>query len=131
MADITLQLAWYRLSKSCAELAVWYDGFSWRRVDVLDMLLLGWLAAAFLVIGVIRTLVRLRRAGVGWRAGSMIAVTAGGGRETVRWLNLVMSWLRERQRTDWLVDECLKSLSEEARKHTVSTECFTPGGGEV
>jgi len=121
MADLTLQLAWYRLSERCGELAVWYEDFSWRRVDVLDMLILGWLAAAFLVIGVIHAIVRLRQAGAGWRSGSVIAVTAGGGGETVRWLNLVLSWLRERQRTDWLVDECLKSLCQEAKKHTVST----------
>jgi len=61
MADLTLQLAWYRLSERCGELAVWYEDFSWRRVDVLDMLILGWLAAAFLVIGVIHAIVRLRQ----------------------------------------------------------------------
>lgn len=122
MADVTLRLAWYRLTESCGDLAIWYDELSWRRVDVLDMLILGWLAAAFLLIGVIHAVVRLRRSGVGWRPGSVFAVTAGGGGETVRWLNLVVSWLRERQRTDWLVDECLKALSEEAKKHTVSTQ---------
>ena len=123
MADVTLRLAWYRLAERCSQLAVWYDDFSWRRVDVLDMLLLGWLAAAFVVIGVIHVVVRLRRAGTGWvwRPGSVLAVTAGGrGGETVRWLNLVVSWLRERQRTDWLVDECLKALAEQAKKHPVS-----------
>lgn len=125
MADLTLQLAWYRLSESCGELAVWYEDFSWRRVEVLDMLFLGWLAVAFLAIGVIHAVIRLRRAGVGWRAGSVFAVKAVGGGETVRWLNLVMCWLRERQRTDWLIDECLKALSEEAKKHTVSIELFT------
>jgi len=81
------------------------------------MLFLGWLAAAFLVIGVIHAVVKLRRAGVGWRP--MSTVIGEGGRETVRWLNLVMSWLRERQRTDWLVDQCLKALSESAKKHMV------------
>jgi len=125
MADLTLRLALYRLSERCGELAVWYEDFSWRRVDVLDMLILGWLAAAFLLIGVVHVVLRLRRAEVGWHPGSVMAVAAGRGGETVRWLNLVMSWLRERQRTDWLVDECLKSLSEEAKKHKVSTERFT------
>jgi len=121
MADVTLRLAWYRLAERCGQLAVWYEDFSWRRVDVLDMLVLGWLTAAFLVIGVIHAVVRLRRAGVGWRPGSVLAVTAGGGRgETVRWLNVVVSWLRERQRTDWLVDQCLKALAEQAKKQTVS-----------
>ena len=122
MADLTLQLAWYRLAESCGELAVWYEDFTWRRVDVLDMLLIGWLAAAFLVIGAIHAVIRLRRARVGWRPGTVLAVTAGGGGETVRWLNSVMSWLRERQRTDWLVDECLKALTEVAKQHTVSAE---------
>jgi len=117
MADLTLRLAWYRLSECCAELAVWYGDFSWRRIDVLDMLFLGWLAAAFLAIGVVHALVRLRRGS--WGRYSALTVT-GGGRETVRWLNSVVSWLRERQRTDWLVDECLKALTEEAKKHTVS-----------
>jgi len=120
MADLTLQLAWYRLAESCSQLAVWYDDFTWRQVDVLDMLLIGWLAAAFLAIGVVHAVIRLRRAGVGWRPGTVLAVTAGGSGETVRWLNSVMSWLRERQRTDWLVDECLKALTEVAKKHTVT-----------
>jgi len=122
MADLTLQLAWYRLAEGGGVLADWYEDFSWCRVDVLDMLFLGWLAAAFLVIGVVHAVLRLRRGGSGWLQGTRIPVTAGGGKETVRWLNLVMSWLRERQRTDWLVDECLKALCEEAKKHSVSTE---------
>jgi len=125
MADVTLRLAWYRLTVCFGDLAIWYEDFSWRRVDVLDMLLLGWLAAAFVVIAVVHAVVRLRRAGVGWRPGSVLAVTAGGaGGETVRWLNLVMSWLRERHRTDWLVDQCLKALSDEAKKLAVSTELW-------
>lgn len=124
MADLTLQLLWYRLAERCGELAVWYEDFTWRRVDVLDMLFIGWLAAAFLVIGIIHAVIRLRRAGVRWRPGAVLAVTAGGCGETVRWLNSVMIWLRERQRTDWLVDECLKALTEVAKEHTVSTVCI-------
>ena len=141
MADITLKLIWYRLGETYTNMADkyekfmdWYSDFSWRRVDFLDMLFLGWLLAAFIVVGLIniylRFFGRLKPAGSGvtggtWGAPGVAVVGAPGAGESCQWVNSLLSWLYlHYEHTPEFVDCWLKALNEQARKQTVST-CFT------
>jgi hypothetical protein len=131
MADITVQLAWYRLGETYKSVAeTWhgltrsYEQFSLSRVDVLDMLFLGWLLAAFVVIAVVNLYVRFVKSRRGLAAGSRAATDGGGfaarvsGGETVRWLNEALAWLGEHQQVSWIVERWLKALTDEAKKHS-------------
>ena len=142
MADITARLIWYRLGETCSNMAEryekfleWYDQFSWRRVDVLDMLFLGWLLAAFLVVGCINLYLRffgrprLRGApgqeGTGAGGPGYGGLVAGDGSETVNWINSSISWLYlHYDNTPEIVESWLKALNEAARKQTVSCSLF-------
>ena len=143
MADITARLLWYRLTeayKSTSEAwAISWSGvdsesaLSWlRRVDVLDMLFMGWLLAALIVIGAVNVYLRWfrssRRGGSSVaQSGSFSGTVSSGFRwnstgevgETVKWINAAMSWFGEQQRNATLVDTVLKALTEEAKRHTV------------
>lgn len=138
MADVTLRLIIYRLGEGYknmeekwGQFLEWYSEFSWRRVDVLDMLFLGWLLAAFLVVGAINLylrffgLPRYRKGGVlngivsrGLGLGGAPALRGG---ETANWINSALSWLYlHYNSTPELVEAWLKALNDEARKHIVS-----------
>lgn len=148
MADITTQLVWYRVRENYASLCDGYQRFSWRRVDVLDMLFLGWVVASFAVVGLVNLYMRfvgrkkvLRRGGGGGGGGlvgcagrsdsagssssSLSGGCVGGGGlrdgETAQWMNSVVGWFCENYgRRQALVEAWVKSLSEEAKKYSVS-----------
>ena len=144
MADITVQLIWHRLGESYKNMVArldhflgWYEDFSWKRVDILDMLFLGWILVAFVVVGVVNLYLRffgvpkgrgasIQNAGpAGARAGgshgSSASVAPGGG-ETCQWLNAAVSWIYlHYDQTPELVDCWIRALNEQARKHTVSS----------
>lgn len=143
MADITAQLVWYRVRENYASLSDSYQRFSWRRVDVLDMLFLGWVVASFAVVGLVNLFLRfvgrpkvLRRGGAGGglvgcagrsdTSGSSLSggcVGGGGLRdgETAQWMNSAVGWFCENYgRRQELVEAWAKSLSEEAKKYSVS-----------
>ncbi len=140
MADITLKLVWYRLGETysnmadrCEKFLDWYEDFSWRRVDLLDMLFLGWLLAAFLVVGAINIYLKFFSKSKGkvdaWGKGT---VTGGGGTRTLgdgescQWVNSVLSWLYlHYDHTPELIESWLRSLNEQARKHSVSKPAWT------
>lgn len=142
MADVTAQLIWYRLKENYESLAESYRQFSWRRVDILDMLFLGWVGAAFLVVGLVNLYLRFfgvpkvlqRRRGLDGGGGDGRSVdgqgsvgNAGGvrGGETAQWINTVVGWLCENcDRKQALVELWAKALTEEARKYTVSSAAF-------
>ncbi len=131
MADVTMRLIWYRLGESYTNLADkyerlvdWYSDFSWRKVDILDMLFLGWLAAAFIVVGLINIYLRfrLKPAGSGLVGrGGPEGVRAPGAGESCQWVNSLLSWLYlHYEHTPEFVDCWLKALNDQARKQTVS-----------
>ena len=115
----------------------WYEDFSWRRVDILDMLFLGWILVAFVVVGVVNLYLRFfgvpkgrgqsiqdggpAGARAGGSHGGSASVAAGGG-ETCQWLNAAVSWIYlHYDQTPELVDCWIRALNEQARKHTVSS----------
>ena len=136
MADITLKLVWYRLGETysnmadrCEKFLEWYEDFSWRRVDILDMLFLGWLLAAFLVVAAINIYLKFfgRPKGKADAWGGRIGGAGEGGAsspgvgESCQWVNSVLSWLYlHYDHTPEFIDAWLKSLNEQARKHSVS-----------
>lgn len=103
MVDITARLVWYRLGEAANEMADkysdfldWWGGFSVRRVDLLDMLFLGWILLAFVAVGLINIYVRFfagksRGKGGGWETRTVSSI--GAGVETCSWLNDVMGWI--------------------------------------
>lgn len=131
MADITLKLIWYKLGESYKNMGSrferfleWYEDFSWRRVDILDMLFLGWLLLAFVVVLAINLylrffgLPRYRKKHDGVIGGGQPLVTGG---EKAEWLNAAISWLyKHYNNTPELVETWLRALSEEAKHHAVS-----------
>ncbi len=142
MADVTLRLIWYRLGEGYTNLADkyerfldWYTDFSWRRVDILDMLFLGWLLAAFIVVGCIniylRFFGRLKPAGSSAQTGVAagpggVNTGAPGAGESCQWVNSLLSWLYlHYEHTPEFIDCWLKALNEQARKQTVCTNLIT------
>ena len=137
MADVTLKLIWYRLGEASANMADrwekfldWYEHFSLRRVDILDMLFLGWLLAAFLVVGAINIYLKFfgrpKLRGIGGETGGGflgfggVSASAGPG-ESCQWVNALFSWLYlHYDSSPEFVDNWLRSLNEQARKHTVN-----------
>lgn len=133
MADITARLIWYRLKENYESLAQSYEQFSWRRVDILDMLFLGWLLVAFAVVGLVNLYLRFfglpkafqRRRGLDWRSvdgpGSLANSGALRGGETVQWINSAVAWIYENYpKRPEFIETWMKALSEEAKKYTVS-----------
>lgn len=139
MADITAQLVWYRVRENYASLSDSYERFRWRRVDILDMLFLGWLVASFAVVGLVNLFLRffgrpkvLERggslagcAGRADTAGSLSGSSGDGGGlrdgETAQWVNSVVGWFCENYgRRQALIEAWAKSLSDEAKKYSVS-----------
>jgi len=144
MADITAQLIWYRLKEVCSALAdscgSWWNNcgqgqLRWSEVDIIDMLFLGWVVLAFVVVGLVnvylkffglptflRHRIRGRNGEVSSTSGGMVANTAclQRGGESVEWINLVLGWLHENHvRRPGIVDVWLKAAELEANKHTV------------
>ncbi|ELU12045.1 hypothetical protein CAPTEDRAFT_219768 [Capitella teleta] len=129
MADITLKLIWYRLGESYKNVGVkydrfleWCEDFSWSRVDILDMLFLGWLLLAFVVVAAINLYLRFfglpkYRKGRLTTTGPVSLVT---GAEKADWLNAVIAWIHGHYRnTPEIIDTWLRALSEEAKHHAV------------
>ena len=145
MADITMRLIWYKLGESYKNMGhkyerflEWYEDFSWRRVDILDMLFLGWLVAAFVVVGAINLYLRFfglpryrkRQAGAleggsapgspGRLSGSPLTSPVVTGGERTEWLNAALSWLYlHYNSTPEFVETWLRALNEEAKHHVV------------
>ncbi len=142
MADITVRLICYKLGEGYKKAGdrlerffEWLEDFSWRRLDLLDMLFLGWLLAAFLVVGAINLYLRffgLPRARKSV-AGGTVEWTAGGhaagatpvslaGAESCQWLNVILRWFHlQHNKSPTFVETCLKVLNEQAHRRTVST----------
>jgi hypothetical protein len=152
MADITAKLVWYRLVetfKSAAE--AWSDSTSSRRLyrfDVLDMLFIGWLVAALVLIGIVNLYIRWfgsKRCGnssgggaagaskftsskysgqsSGWNGSDWTSIVWGdrsSAGETVNWINTALTWLGEQRQNAAVVDAILKELTVESNKHLVS-----------
>ena len=137
MADITARLVWYRLGETCTNMAEryekfleWYEQFSWRRVDILDMLFLGWLLAAFIVVGCINLYLRFfgrpRAKGLAGADGAGSGVVGSGGLagegEPCQWINSTIAWLYlHYENTPEIVDSWLRALNEAARRQPVCT----------
>jgi len=144
MADITARLVWYRLIETYKSASdAWQISTSggseavvnWlRRVDVLDMLFVGWLVAALVVIGAINIYLRwfghgrngsavaaVSGVGSGFSSGNKVDYMRGDGRsgETVRWINAAVAWLSEQHQNACMIDVLLRALSDEAKKHKV------------
>ena len=130
MADITFKIVCYRLGEAYSNMAdrvekflEWYEDFSWRRVDILDMLFLGWLLAAFVVVGAINVYLRFFGRGKGRPGGVLLGsgpTTSGTAGETCQWLNSVLSWLfLHCDHTPDFIDAWMRGLSEQARKNTL------------
>ena len=129
MADITLKLCWYKLGETAHNmvdrydrLLEWYSAFSWRRVDILDMLFLGWLLAAFVVVGCINIYLRFFR-------GRKDQLSIGGGftstGETCHWINSAISWFfLHYDKTPTFIDCWVKALNDHVRKHNVRIICY-------
>ena len=139
MADLTARLVWYRLGECYRNFGERYErfqewcaeDFSWRRVDLLDMLFLGWLVAAFLVVGAINLYLRffgLPR-NKNRRDESVHPSSTVKGGESVQWINSALSWLYlHYNSTPELIESWLRALNEQTRKHPVSllfTSLFT------
>lgn len=134
MADLTARLCWYKLGECYKNmwekydrfLEWWYEDFSLSRVDLLDMLFLGWLVAAFLVVGAINLYLRFfglpkGRSRSALDSSSHPAATVKGG-ESVQWINSALSWLYlHYNSTPELIESWLRALNDTARKHPVST----------
>lgn len=127
MAHITCSIVWYKLTEKYTDMCEkydrfldWYEDFSWSRVDFLDMLFLGWLLAAFLVVGAIHLYLRFfghpkSRRGI----TEANTVTAKNG-ESLEWLNTALSWLNQHySNTPEFVDAWIRALNEQARKQQV------------
>ena len=127
MADITLKLVWYRLGETASNLVEryerlleWYGAFSWQRVDILDMLFLGWLLAAFLVVGCINIYLRFFRGRKDQISGIGGLGFANTG-ETCQWINSAISWLfLHYDKTPAFIDCWVRALNEHVKKHNVS-----------
>lgn len=133
MADITARLIWYRLRENYESLAQSYEEFSWRRVDILDMLFLGWVLVAFVVVGLVNLYLRFfglpktfqRRRGLDWRSSDGPGSVANNGSirsgEPVQWINAAVGWIYENYpKRPEFIETWLKALSAEAKKYTVS-----------
>ena len=128
MADITARLVWYKLTEKYSDVCEkyerfldWYEDFSWSRVDFLDMLFLGWLLAAFVVVGAINLYLRFFA-----KPKSKRGVTGGGVTplhgESVDWLNNILSWLfNHYSHTPDLVDAWLRAVNDQLKKQQVET----------
>ena len=128
MADITLKIVWYRLGETYTDLCGkyehfldWYEEFSWSRVDFLDMLFLGWLLAAFVVVGAINLYLRF----FGHPKQSSQSICGGGisprDGETAQWLNAYFTWIHKHYlNTPELVEAWIRAVNEQTRKHSVS-----------
>jgi len=142
MADITLKLVWYRLGEVSTDMAEklerfgdWWEQFSLGRVDLLDMLFLGWLLAAFLVVGAINVYLRFFGRPKLGSASSLLGTGAnslGGPAESCQWINSLLSWLYlHYDHPPEFVDTWLRSLNEHARKQSgtleVKFERIAPG----
>ena len=135
MADVTAKLIWYRLgevwegfSDRVEKFQDWYQDFSIRRVDILDMLFLAWLLVAFLVVGAINIYLKffgrpkLRDGAGGSTIGGFFAPGSGPGvgGESCQWVNSLLSWLYLHYDTcPEFVDTWIRSLNEQTRKQTV------------
>ena len=136
MAEITVGLISYRLVEAYKTMVVrydrfldWYTDFSWKRVDVLDMLVIGWILLGFIVVGVINLYVRffgLPRAKS--RQAADAAAAAGLADDGAgRWVNAVISWISSRyQQTPEFVESWLSALNEQARQQKVSRRKLIP-----
>jgi hypothetical protein len=136
MADITFKLIWYRLGVSYKNFSEkyerfldWYEDFSWRRVDILDMLFLGWIIGAFLVVGLLNLYLRF----FGLPKYRSNALTPGDGKsllgglglagaaESCQWVNSAISWLLGHyHQRPFFVDCWLKALTEQTQKQRVN-----------
>ena len=146
MADITLRIIWYKLGESYKNVGSkyerfleWYEEFSWRRVDILDMLFLGWLLVAFVVVGAINLYLRFfglpryrkRQQGAldgvgGSGSGAPLSTPLVKGGEKTEWLSAAVNWLYQHYNsTPEFVDTWLRALNEEAKHHVVRHCYFT------
>ena len=135
MADITLKLIGYRLGEwykntgtKCERFLEWYEDFSLRRVDILDMLFLGWLLAAFLVVGAINLYLRFfglpkyRRFRDGVSRDGLLSAGGGAG-ESCNWLNTTLSWIQlHYNSTPEFVDAWLRALNDHAKKQAAVSQ---------
>ena len=118
MANSTSNLLWFRLG----HLLDWYETFSWSRVDILDMLFLGWLLAAFTVVGLINLYLKFfghtHKPQSNFRT---ISNFSPGREESISWLNDVISWFSKHYTaTPEFVAAWISSLNEQLRKSNVS-----------
>jgi hypothetical protein len=92
-------------------------------VDILDMLFLGWLLLAFVVVAAINLYLRFfglpkYRKGRGIVAGQPVSLVTGA--EKAEWLNAVLAWIYGHYRsTPEVIETWLRALSEEAKHHAV------------
>ena len=134
MADITAKLIAYRLSESFTNMANWYSEvaewyqheFSWRSVEILDMLVLGWVLLALVVVGLINIYLHFFgpwRKGLSSRGKGLapaVGVQDSAG-ETCHWVNAAISWLHSQTITSLrLSDSWLQALNKESEKNPVS-----------
>lgn len=126
MAHITAGLVWYKLTEKYSDVCEkydrfldWHEDFSWSRVDFLDMLFLGWLLCAFLVVGAIHLYLRFfghpKKKGI--TGGEDISSKNG---ESLEWLNSALSWLfHHYNNTPEFVDAWIRALNDQSRKQQV------------
>lgn len=118
-------------------LSAWTEELSWRRLDLLDMIFLGWVAAAFIVVAAVNLYIRFfhhpkprTKQGLGettsngksWQQWQNDTTTSEHGRsESCSWINDAALWLYSRGNycTD-LEDRILRSLNNRALQYAVS-----------
>ena len=135
MADVTAQLIWYRLKESYGNIAQSYEAFiegyqdfSWRRVDILDLLFLGWIFIALFIVGLLNLYIKVY--GAPCRPprrpdrlhSASIQTSHFNDGESAVWLNSLFVYLYGR----WngfpnFVEELTKALTDEAKNFVVST----------
>ncbi|KAL4229375.1 intracellular signal transduction [Mactra antiquata] len=129
MADLTLKLIWYRLGETYSKMAEAganvQSWFSWEE-HFLDFLLIFWISAGLLIVGVINSLTTFfgpLQPRISWDKSkdglsSHKAVSQGPhSPETTFWLNSALNWFYlHYEEFPQFVNAWVKSLNEQANK---------------
>lgn len=152
MADVTLKLLWYKVREGYDNMAAVLSGarasgsgegfLSFISIDMLDLLLLFWVAVAGLVVAIgniLPTYLRKREEerslslpvpAAAWAIPAPSAIESrrvsapwlesSGGRETCQWINAAAHWLYQNyQHTPDFINAWLRSLNDHARHELV------------